>query len=153
MSTIVFPNGKRVKFNGTPSPSDVDYVAKQIGITSETKPEPTLMDKLKGVGTAYVDYQKNQANNALGVLEGATLGIPRAVVEQTVGRGVGALTGDKELQDKLMNLPRGSQGGQLIGSFMGLGELSKVAKAIPALAGSGTMANLLRGSATGAVCS
>ena len=112
--------------------------------------EPSMMDKLKGAGIAYVNFQKQRANDALGVLEGATLGIPRAVVEQTVGRGVGALTGDQELQDKLMNLPRGSQGGQIAGSFLGLGALSKGAKAIPALAGTNTMANMLRGSAVGA---
>lgn len=47
--------------------------------------------------------------NTLGMVEDLTFGIPRTIVEQTVGRGVGALTGDKELEQKLMNLPRGNQ--------------------------------------------
>lgn len=32
MSTVTFSNGKTANFDGTPTPSDIDYVAKQMGI-------------------------------------------------------------------------------------------------------------------------
>lgn len=42
MSTVTFSNGKSAQFEGTPTPQDIDYVAKQMGITSDggTPPSP-----------------------------------------------------------------------------------------------------------------
>lgn len=53
MSKIIFENGKTVDFDGTPTPEDVDFVAKQIGIgassssspVSSTKPKKSLLTK------------------------------------------------------------------------------------------------------------
>jgi len=39
MATITFSNGQTVNFNGTPTPEDVDYVAKQLGITAQSTPQ------------------------------------------------------------------------------------------------------------------
>jgi hypothetical protein len=45
MSTITFANGKSVNFNGTPTPADIDFVAKQMGVTAGSSsvgaPPPT----------------------------------------------------------------------------------------------------------------
>lgn len=37
MAIIQFENGKEVEFEGNPTPADVDYVAKQLGITSPSQ--------------------------------------------------------------------------------------------------------------------
>lgn len=41
MATIQFASGQKVNFNGTPTPADVDYVAKQIGVTPDASPQQT----------------------------------------------------------------------------------------------------------------
>lgn len=43
MSTVTFPNGKSVTFQGNPTPQDIDYVAQQMGITADTTPSPQSM--------------------------------------------------------------------------------------------------------------
>ena len=53
MTTIQFDNGKEVDFDGTPTPEDVDYVAKQIGIIPETStpqvsPQERAQNIIKG---------------------------------------------------------------------------------------------------------
>jgi len=40
MATITFSNGKSVKFNGNPTPEDIDFVAKQMGIQPESPQLP-----------------------------------------------------------------------------------------------------------------
>ncbi|MDE2022420.1 MAG: hypothetical protein KGI71_05930 [Patescibacteria group bacterium] len=46
MATVTFANGKTVTFNGTPTPDDIDYVAKQMGIQPDTPSSsaPTPVD-------------------------------------------------------------------------------------------------------------
>jgi hypothetical protein len=41
MSTVTFSNGKSATFEGTPTPADVDYVAKQMGIQPDSSASPT----------------------------------------------------------------------------------------------------------------
>lgn len=41
MATIQFQNGKSVQFEGTPTPEDVDFVAKQIGVTQDSTAAPS----------------------------------------------------------------------------------------------------------------
>jgi len=48
MSIITFSNGQKVNFNGNPTPSDVEFVAKQLGIKPETQvlqPKQNLLQK------------------------------------------------------------------------------------------------------------
>lgn len=76
-----------VKFERGEKPTQATSVA--------TPKEPSFLNKV--------------GQNTLGMMEDLTFGVPRTIVEQTVGRGVGALTGDDALKQKLMNLPRGNQ--------------------------------------------
>lgn len=46
MAVVTFPNGKSVTFQGTPSPADVDYVAKQMGITAQ--PQGNILSDIGG---------------------------------------------------------------------------------------------------------
>jgi hypothetical protein len=62
MSTITFSNGKSVNFNGTPTPEDIDYVAKQMGIQPnqpQTTTAPTAGSPFEqGVTSGIAKYNK-----------------------------------------------------------------------------------------------
>jgi hypothetical protein len=70
MAQVKFSNGKTVTFNGTPTPEDIDFVAKQLGIlpSQPTQNKPGYGERLVG------DYQQalkeipsgiNEATNKL----------------------------------------------------------------------------------------
>jgi len=47
MATITFSNGKKVNFNGNPTPEDIDFVAQQIGITPDVQPQKSPIPVVK----------------------------------------------------------------------------------------------------------
>lgn len=92
MATITFENGKSVKFEGNPTPEDIDFVAQQIGITPK-KSEPALTDK--GFGSLPVAKQLTQAGIGIGSAIGrGVAGIPEGI-SRLFGAGAGALGLDK----------------------------------------------------------
>jgi hypothetical protein len=75
MAIITFENGKSVKFEGTPTPEDVGFVAKQLGITSSKETQPTGETGLKGFATGV-------GQSVLKAVKGA------GQLGETIGRGV-----------------------------------------------------------------
>lgn len=75
MATIQFSNGKKVNFEGTPTPEDVDFVAKQMGITAQdTQPTSAVQETKKPL----ID----KVSNTLGDIFGGK------VIGEAIGTGV-----------------------------------------------------------------
>lgn len=67
MATIQFSNGQEVEFNGNPTPEDVDFVAQQLGIKSNSQPStPTPVTPKKKTGEGI--------KKVLGIFGGAKIG-------------------------------------------------------------------------------
>lgn len=108
MATVTFSNGKTATFNGTPTPEDIDYVAKQMGIqpdqapkAPEAKPNP-ISEVAKGFGKGVLNtvrqvggvdtnpFVKGMLDNAPKLKEGAD--IEKGMLEpttpmQSLGKG------------------------------------------------------------------
>ena len=94
MATIVFGNGKKVKFNGNPTQQDIDEVATKLGFNEPEKPPKDL--SLGDYGSMVVPAVKAigkqalQANQELGqgIVRGATFGM------------AGKLTPEQQVQEE-----------------------------------------------------
>lgn len=66
MSTVTFQNGKTVNFEGTPSPQDIDFVAKQMGIGQQAQPSAPLTQADIPAMQGYNKYREgvSQASDA-----------------------------------------------------------------------------------------
>lgn len=121
MAKIRFENGQTVNFEGNPTPEDVDFVAKQIGITPSTQSipkAPVKEESVVGAGlkaglNAIKNTPKSMFNFAKGVLSsinpintvkniadiakgGAPVsevikGLPKAAIETVVPSGIRSL--------------------------------------------------------------
>lgn len=67
MATITFSNWQKVNFNWNPTPEDVDFVAKQLGITSENKPG-ILDNRWNQIKEAYQKTASWQLNPVSGAV-------------------------------------------------------------------------------------
>lgn len=62
MSTVTFPNGKTATFQGTPTPEDIDFVAKQMGIQPDApkaKEGGGFLDTAAHVGAGAINLLNN----------------------------------------------------------------------------------------------
>lgn len=104
MATITFQNGTKVNFNGNPTPEDVDFVAKQLGITAQSAAQPqapqkTTLDKIsntlgdvfggkvigEGLGTLAA---RQQARQGKGVVEADYSKLSPQAIEKLRAQGV-----------------------------------------------------------------
>ena len=79
--------------------------------------------------------RRDFGQDVAGYIEGATLGIPRTVLESRFSPlGNIARIGYAAMGKEIPEIPRGSKGGQLVGSFAGFGGLSRLVGKVPFLA-------------------
>src|SRR3990167_5827489 len=79
--------------------------------------------------------RRDFGQDVAGYIEGATLGIPRTVLESRFSPlGNIARIGYAAIGKEIPEIPRGSKGGQLVGSFAGFGGLSRLVGKVPFLA-------------------
>ena len=107
MATITFENGKKVNFEGNPTPEDIDFVAKQIGITPSEKTgvEPTFKASIGGAETIVPNVAKTFGNipsSAARILEMSIVDPARKIQEseKLVGdiyKDRGAIQGTKDI--------------------------------------------------------
>lgn len=76
MSIIQFENGTKVKFDGNPTPQDVDFVAQQVGI------QPTKMEPTKPTEEPKKTFGKKVSNTITKIFPG-----------KQVGEAIGTLAG------------------------------------------------------------
>lgn len=80
MATITFENGKKVKFEGNPTPADIDFVAKQMGIGSSPEPKPTGPTTVNKLSKTPVIGQLSNAGIGIGSkLARTAVGIPEGM--------------------------------------------------------------------------
>lgn len=75
MSIIQFANGTKVKFEGSPTPEDVDFVAKQVGIKPDAAEAPKVEQPKKTFGQKVTNaittiFPGKQVGEAIGTLGG-----------------------------------------------------------------------------------
>lgn len=87
MATVEFANGKRVEFDGTPTPEDIDYVASQLGITPENQNirQPSGMGTIGRAASAVGGFAKKAGQTLLSPVVGLA-----ATPTQLLAKAVGA---------------------------------------------------------------
>lgn len=158
-------NGHVVEFDQEPNEDDIDQAAATLGPAKPSQQTPT------DYGTPFHpknyprrDFLQDVNDTAMGAIEGATFGIPRAITEKAAGAAVKHFAPqDTELYNKVTNLPRGNFAGQLAGGIASGSELENLvgklvpglAKTAPKLVGNKAVNKLLprvgRGVATGGI--
>lgn len=88
MAIVEFANGRRVEFDGTPTPEDIDYVASQLGITPENqniRAEPQQPSMLGRAASAVGGFAQKVGQS----LVSPVLGIAATPV-QAAAKAIGA---------------------------------------------------------------
>ncbi|MDZ4209881.1 MAG: hypothetical protein U1C56_01740 [Candidatus Curtissbacteria bacterium] len=134
--------GRSLKLTGDAPPDE--YELAQIFSTYKSNNKMSFKERafeaIQPTGKIFKEAgiktnRRSALKDAAGAIEGATLGIPRAVIET----GLSKITGEP------VHMERGSKLGQLLGSVLGAGKVYKLAKALPGLAKSTIRAGAVTG--------
>lgn len=131
MATITFENGTKVKFNGNPTPQDVEEVANKLGLNkSSTAPTPApapkktfaqkaggVLDSIFGGGTIGdaigTGIAKNQAQQGQGVVEADYSKLSPEAIQRLQAKGV-PTTATAQRQETANSI-KGPSAGQVLG--------------------------------------